>query len=132
MSALIGTEIYNQLRMLGQQDLWAWGARNFKVFSEKYFQGEEKEWHLGGIFFQVNGLLHKQKVMVRLQGNDLYHVEIGNIVKGQWVKRKNTEAVTNVYFDMLIDVIDEMVEGTKNKSPEEARKMYDEAGAFYI
>lgn len=128
----IGSTIFQQLKTLGTQDLWAWGARNFRTFDERSFQGSEKEWHLGGLFFQVNGLLHKQKVMVRLQGNDLYHVEIGNIVKGQWKKRQNSETVTDVYFDSLIDVIDNMVEGTKNKTPEEAKKIYDESGALYF
>lgn len=132
MSKSVGNIIWEQLNYLGKQDLWTWGVRNPRTFNENSFQGSEKEWHLGGLFFQVNGLLHKQKVMIRLQGNDLYHVEIGDIRKGQWVKRKNTEAVTNVYFDMLIDVIDEFVEGTKNKTPEEVKNIYKDSGVLFF
>lgn len=123
----VGKTIYSQLIGLGKMDLWAWGARGFSTFDERYFQQDEKQWHLGGLFFQVNGLLHKQKVMIRLQGNDLYHVEIGNIVKGEWKKRKNSKTVSDVYFDMLIDVIDELVEGTKNKTRKEALEIYRKA-----
>lgn len=132
MSKSVGNTIWEQLKYLGQQDLWAWGVRNPRTFNESSFQGNEKEWHLGGLFFQVNGLLHKQKVMIRLQGNDLYHIEIGDIRKGQWVKRKNTKSVSNVYFDMLIDVIDELVEGTKNKTSEEAKEIYEKSGVLFF
>ena len=127
-----GKIILDQLRTLGMHDLMCWGARGFTSFDDRYFQGKDKTWHLGGLFFQVSGLLHKQKVMIRLQGNDLYHIEIGNIVKGQWIKRKGSESKTDIYFDMLTDIIDCMVEGTKDKTPEEAREIYDNANVSYL
>lgn len=127
---ITGQIIHRQLMALGTIDLMAWGAKNFQSFSEKFFKEDLS--HLGGLFFKVNALLHKQKVMIRLQGNDLYHVEIGNIRNGVWVKKKNSETKTDIYCDDLIDIIDAMVEGTKNKSPEEARKMYQEAGELFF
>ena len=127
---LYGKEIYNQLITLGRNSLLTWAARNYRVFDEKSFT-QNLEYHRGGLFFQVSGLLHKQKVMVRLQGNDLYHVEVGNIVKGSWKKKQGTKSYTDIYFDSLIDCIDDLVEGTLNKTPEEARKIYEEANVLY-
>tara|TARA_Y100000034_G_scaffold33928_1_gene41544 strand:+ start:40436 stop:40810 length:375 start_codon:yes stop_codon:yes gene_type:complete len=124
---MTGKTIWNQLNALGRQDLWAWGVTKPQTFSEEYFQSIP---HLGGLLFKVNGLLHKQKVMIRLQPNDLYHIEIGNVVKGSWVKRKNSETIENVFFDQMIDVIDSLVEGTKNKSPKEAQEIYKKHGVL--
>ena len=62
-----GLEILNQLKVLGMNTLMVIGAHNFRSFSEENFTDID---HDGGLFFQVNGLKFKGKVMIRLSLND--------------------------------------------------------------
>lgn len=117
----VGNIIFEQLKTLGFNDLMCWGARNFMTFDNNTFKDIT---HAGGLVFQVNGLKHKQKVMIRLKYNDTYHVEIGNIIRGSWVKKKNSKEYSEVYFDQLVDIIDDMVEGTKYMCTEDMKKTY--------
>lgn len=101
---MYGKEIYNQLRTLGQTEMWSWGARSFKVFNEKNFTDIG---HLGGLFFQVSGHLFKGKVMIRLAGNDTYTIDFGTLRSGVFKSKKQ---ITDVYFDQMVDIIDDYVE----------------------
>ena len=105
---MVGKEIFNQIRSLGGMKVWSWGASAWKVFSEESFNKDIN--HLGGLLFKVRGHHHKGHVMVRLQGNDLYHVQFGYLRKGEFVLRNDMESVSDAYFDMLVDLIDERVE----------------------
>jgi len=75
---------------------WSWGASNFTNFENK------------GLLFKVNGHHHKGYVFITLDWSDTYTVDIistqGNI--------KNTYEM--VYFDMLVDIIDNRIEKIAN------------------
>ena len=78
---------------------WSWGVPKFTNFEDK------------ALVFKVNGHLHKGYVCITLNWDDTYIVTLllthGNIVK----------TLENVYFDDLVEKIDEVVE----KIPEYVR-----------
>jgi hypothetical protein len=118
-----GKIIFEQLQVR-KQDLWCWGATAFKTFSDTFFTDIP---HLGGLVFKVNGLKHKQQVMIRLSPNDTYTVEIGTLRKGVWTTK---ETHTHVYDDMLHEVIDDMVEGTLNMNSADKKEAYSKVSLF--
>jgi len=110
-----GQEIHRQLKTLGGTTLWCWGVNKFQVLKSEHFKSvidkdDKQEYsldHLGGLLFKVKGHLHSGSVMIRLAGNDTYTVDIGNIRKGIFSSKQQ---VSNVYVDMMVDVINRMVE----------------------
>lgn len=116
----VGQEIFNQLKTLGRNDLMCWGATAFKTFNESQFSDN----HLGGLLFKVSGLRHKGHVMIVLNGADLYNVKIGKLVKGQFIQKGET--LTGVYFDSLVETIDNLVEGYYEKG----KSVYNNVNIF--
>lgn len=74
--------------------LFSWGARNFRALPN-------------GLIFTVNGYLHKGEVKVLyLEGSDDFIIQL----LGQ--NNKLIRAITSVYFDELVAVIDQAIEHT--------------------
>jgi hypothetical protein len=94
----VAKSILFQLKAMGQVEMWSWGARDFCVTPES------KEF-AGGLIFKTNGFKHKGWVSIKLR-NDLYHIFLTNN-KGEVVK-----SFTEVYFDEMVNMIDEAVEYT--------------------
>lgn len=71
---------------------WSWGVQSLSGFEDKV------------LFFKVSGHHHKGMVYITLDGNDTYIVTIAtthnNVLK----------TYKDVYFDMLVDVIDTHIE----------------------
>lgn len=101
---MIANTILNQLNTLGRTQMWSWGARNFKAFSENTFNETP---HQGGLFFQVSGYKFKGKVRIRLGYDDLYVIDFGTLRKGVFKTKKQYEGI---FFDQMVDIIDEYVE----------------------
>jgi hypothetical protein len=89
----IAKTIYAQLKQLGGMKFWCWGATNFV--------GSEEERSLS---FKVDGMKFKGYVTIVLNYMDTYDITFTN-KKGDEVKEVN-----NVYFDGMVDVIDNYVE----------------------
>lgn len=45
------------------------------------------------------------------------------MVKGEWIEK---QSVSDIYCDQLEEIIDDLVEGTLNKSGAEVKKIYEE------
>ena len=91
--------------------LMSWGSRNFKAC-----EFENKP----ALKFRVSGFLHDGLVYVAYnKGYDLYDIYITNM------RSRILETSERVYFDMLTDVIDSLVE-TKNDKSEEYKKHVDD------
>lgn len=78
--------------------MWSWGFSNPKALPNN-----------GGLVFRVNGFKHKGLVkVVYNEGMDLFAVIL--------MDKQNNELrqIEGVYFDCLVDVIDEAVERTTN------------------
>lgn len=103
-----GKEILNQLTYgSNKMKVWSWGAHGFKTFSHEFFQEIPNK---GGLIFKVRGRYHGGHVMVRLKGNDTYHVSFGTYKKGQFYPRKGYPVYDGCYCDNFVDLIDEVVE----------------------
>ncbi len=92
-----------------QSIVWSWGAIKFHHIEYK---------EMAAIRFEVNGFIHKGDVIVAYNGGaDVFEVYCLD----------KSEAVVNsrgdVYFDELVEVIDEMVE--KNSSEETYNKQLE-------
>ena len=101
-----GQEIFKQVQLF-RSKVWSWGAQAFKTFGPEYFKDVP---HRGGLLFKVNGHHHKGHVMVRLKGNDTYHICFGYLRKGSFVLRKDFPVYDGAYCDNFVDLIDEAVE----------------------
>ena len=75
--------------------LFAWGAKDFVNMGN-------------GLKFKTSGMVGwKGYVYVKYdEGLDLYNVIFAKIRKSDWIVQKE---VSGVYFDQLIDIIDEQV-----------------------
>lgn len=103
----IAQTIIDQIKALTPGPVfWSWGPSTFRAVKENQIQGIN-EAYLGGLLFYVRGMKHKGHVFVSLALNDTYTVSIGNVVKGQMKLKKQ---VSEVYFDQLGEIIDELIE----------------------
>lgn len=103
----IAQTIIDQIKALTPGPVfWSWGPSTFRAVKENQIQGIN-ETYLGGLLFYVRGMKHKGHVFVSLALNDTYTVSIGNVVKGQMKLKKQ---VSEVYFDQLGEIIDELIE----------------------
>lgn len=85
----------------GMRLMMMWGAR-------EYVAMPACAEHDGALRFRVSGALHKGLVLVKYHRcPDLYTIEIGRVVKGEWRVKKTVE---RVYCDQLADLIDNCVE----------------------
>lgn len=93
---LIGTDfnVSETLMLFNYQKVkvWSWGTRNFTNYNNM------------ALAFKVSGNLFKGNVVVTLSGNDTYSVHLINN------RNRLIESIHDVYFDELIDIIDEKVE----------------------
>lgn len=72
--------------------VWSWGFHNPKAIQN-------------GLAFKVQGFLHKGWVLVEYnEGVDLFDIRLLSC------QLKEVKCIEGVYFDELIDVIDDMVE----------------------
>jgi hypothetical protein len=103
----IAQTILEQIKALTPQMVfWSWGPSAFKAVSPNQILGINEN-YLGGLLFYVRGMKHKGHVFVSLALDDTYTVTVGNVVKGQMKIKKQ---VTDVYFDQLGEIIDELIE----------------------
>ncbi|MEI7594130.1 MAG: hypothetical protein WCK02_00160 [Bacteroidota bacterium] len=89
----IAKTIISQIKFTDRSALMAWGAQHFAAVSEsKEFQG--------GVSFQVNGLVHKGWVSIKLRWVDDYTIIFTNR------KRDVVKTLEGIYCDQLVEVID--------------------------
>lgn len=91
----VAQTILSQIKTLDPIALFAWGAKEFINMGD-------------GLKFKTSGMVGwKGYVYVKYdEGLDLYNVIFAKIHKYEWVVKKE---VNGVYFDQLIDIIDEQV-----------------------
>jgi hypothetical protein len=76
--------------------IWSWGFHDPRII-------------LNGLSFQVNGFKHKGKVSIQYsEAQDLFDVYLLD------ENDKIVDTINMVYFDQLIEVIDERVEKTED------------------
>ena len=79
----------------------SWGSNDWQEISEKILQ------------FKVSGLSFKGNVRVEYDSySDMYHVHFGYYKKSNWV---NVHTVERLFFDQLVDVIDNYVARRQDK-----------------
>ncbi len=93
----IARTILNQIKFGDRMFLMAVGATNFASLSSTEFR-------MGGLEFQVNGLLHRGWCKIELKFNDSYRIIFVNR------KREIVKKVDECYCDQLIEILD-YVEG---------------------
>jgi len=107
----VAKTILNQIKVLTpQQVFWSWGASKFQAIGENQIEGIKEEYS-GGLMFYVRGMKHKGHVLVSLTWRDTYTVSIGSVRKGKINPKKE---VTDVHFNELPDVIDNLIEKQDN------------------
>jgi hypothetical protein len=91
----VAQTILSQIKTIDPMALFAWGAKEFINMGD-------------GLKFKTSGMVGwKGYVYVKYdEGLDLYNVIFAKIHKYEWVVKKE---VNGVYFDQLIDIIDEQV-----------------------
>lgn len=88
--------IQMQLFGTGREKVWSWGAHAWIAISENTLQ------------FKVQGHHFKGHVRVEYNvGDDLYDIHFGHWRNRTW---KNLETIDGVYFDQMVDFIDQKVE----------------------
>lgn len=88
----IATTIRQQLLALGQIKVWSWGANTWRAIED-------------GLYFRVQGFKFKGEVMIILRANDTYTI---SFIKNRVV----VQVYADVYFDDMVDLIDNEVEYT--------------------
>lgn len=91
----VANTIRDQIKALSPSALMSWGAKRLIG-------------HNDGLQFQVNGLKHKGIVFIKLNGRDLYDIEIGRVRLGEWISVNKKE---DIYCDQLVEILDELIEG---------------------
>lgn len=102
-----GQDIFNQLQQSRAITL-SWGASAFKTFRSEHFNKDLA--HRGGLLFKVRGHHHKGHVMIRVKGNDTYHIQFGRLHKGDFIPSKTKESLDDIYCEDFVNLIDEQVE----------------------
>jgi len=86
------------LLQMNQSIFWSWGAHAFTVDNKK----DPKMFRM-----KVNGHHHKGHVYIFVNGMDLFDVYL-TTTKGNIVKK-----FTDIYFDQLVEMIDNAIEKVK-------------------
>lgn len=94
--------VLEQIRAMDAWALMAYGAEGYQTLAEN-------DMYRGGVSFRVNGLAYVGLVEIALMWNDTYRIRTFS----PDMSRLRDE-VTDVYFDMLVEVLDRLVEGRTN------------------
>lgn len=104
-SVQVSKTIHQQLMGLGKVKVWSWGANSWSIINN-------------GIMFKVQGFKFKGTVNITLVPNDTYKIEF---IKAS----KTVKEYTDVYFDEMVDLIDNYVEYTgANYSTDIKKSLY--------
>lgn len=105
----IAKTIQQQLLTLGKIKVWSWGAHNWTAVNV-----DKNE----GLQFRVQGFKFKGTVQIILKGDDTYTILF---IKGLRVPviEKTYEGI---YFDQMVDLIDNYVEYTGNDYEDRVNK----------
>lgn len=107
----IANTILHQIKTLTPMNVfWSWGATAFKAIAENQISMNHS--YLGALCFSVRGRVHTGHVMISLALNDTYTISTGHLRKGEF---KVKEQKTEIYFDMLPEILDEMIETPAQK-----------------
>ena len=101
----VGQNILIQMKQIAPVYLMSWGSHAYKTFKDNQLPTLNP--HMGGLIFRVNGRKHKGNVIVSLQPNDLYHIYLGQLRKGEM---KIKQEIGDVYVEDLMTTLDELVE----------------------
>jgi len=72
-----------------------------------------------GLSFLVNGFIHKGKILIQYnEGSDLFDIKLIS------VRNIEKKLIEGIYFDQLIEVIDENVEHVKNYEARVRKEYY--------
>jgi len=93
----IARTIHEQINALDPMAMFAYGAQNKMALED-------------GLQFDVNGLVFKGKVIIKLNAMDLYDITFGRMNRKTFEFDVKHEA-KDVYCDMLVDILDHYVEG---------------------
>lgn len=90
----VAKTILSQIKTLDSMALWAWGAKDLVAMED-------------GLMFKSSGMVkNKGKVIVKLNGKDLYDVTFGKIRKFEY---KELARIEDVFVEDLVATIDGMV-----------------------
>lgn len=90
----VAKTILSQIKTLDSMALWAWGAKDLVAMED-------------GLMFKSSGMVkNKGKVVVKLNGKDLYDVTFGKIRKFEY---KELARIEDVFVEDLVATIDGMV-----------------------
>jgi hypothetical protein len=92
----IAKTILTQIHTLDKWAFGAWGAREFITLSNP-----------PGLQFRVNGAKFQGKVIITLNGKDLYDIQFGLSVKATFIIKHKEH---DIYAEDLVRIIDEYVE----------------------
>ena len=94
VSTIVKT-ILAQMAATGKEKVWSWGASEFHQIDDLTLQ------------FTVCGHLFQGHVRIFYdEGNDSYVIHFGHSKSSQW---KNIETIDDIYWDNIVDVIDQKV-----------------------
>ncbi len=93
----IASTIYGQIHALDGMAWYAWGSKNPVALED-------------GLQFDVNGLVFKGKVIIKLNAMDLYDITFGRMDRKtfEFNVKHNAEGV---YCDQLVEILDHYIEG---------------------
>jgi len=90
----VAKTILSQIKTLDRMAMCAWGAKDLVGMED-------------GLMFKSSGMVrNKGKVMIKLNGNDLYDVTFGKIRKYEY---KELARVEDVFVENLVETVDKMV-----------------------
>jgi len=90
----IARTILSQINVLDKMAMCAWGAKDLVGMED-------------GLMFKSSGLVrNKGKVIIKLNGNDLYDVTFGKVLKFEY---KELVRVEDVFVENLVETVDNMV-----------------------
>lgn len=93
----IASTIYGQIHALDGMAWYAWGSKNPLALED-------------GLQFDVNGLVFKGKVIIKLNGMDLYDITFGRMNRKTY-EFDVKETAEGVYCDQLVEILDHYIEG---------------------
>lgn len=93
----IASTIYGQIHALDGMAWYAWGSKNPMALKD-------------GLQFDVNGLVFKGKVIIKLTAMDDYTITFGRMNRKTF-EFDVKETAEGVYCDQLVEILDHYIEG---------------------